>query len=771
MFAGWIPANHDGIGKVLIKWRVLALVLPAANALFVVPAPAFAQRAPASQTLPAVEVIGTTPLAETGTALNQIPANVTTLRSGALAPRRALDLSDALNQGVGAASLGDTTGNPFQPDFSYRGFAASPVLGTPQGISVFVDGVRVNEAFGDTVNWDLIAPSSIRSVTLMPGSNPVFGLNTLGGAVSVRTKDGFSNPGVSISGYGGSFGRRALDVEVGGKAQSTAFFVAASALNDDGWGDHNPSRIRHLFAKAGYEHADTRATVSVTMSDNHLEGNQTLPLSFLADFRQAYTYPDAQTNRLMLVNATFVRTMRDDLSVSGNVYYRKLRTYVINSNVNDDFDRSIGVAGGNEPTGNAINRIAQYRPGGTLQLTSLNDIAGHSNHAILGVSGERGRVDFAQLDQEGGATRDTSSSDPLTLATSLRAVSQTTGVFAADTFGIDARTWLTASARYDHTAVHLRDRIGTALNGDHVFHRLDPAIGLTHETLSSITTYVSLSQGMRIPSPVELGCADADAPCSLPNAFAADPALKAVVSNTFEIGVRSGADAAFSWSAAVFETRLKDDIQFTSSGGGANSAGYFRNVGSTRRQGFELGVGARTAAIHVDAHYSYIDATYRTPFILNSPNNSTAEALTCPTCADIAVRAGDHIPGTPKQRLKLRGEYTVGAALAVGGNLFAQGRSYARGDENNSDINGQVPGFAVVNLDGRLRLAQGWELFARATNVLDRRYSTFGTLGRNVFTEPGGAFDASGATWRAEQFRSSGPSRGIWLGLSYVSRP
>jgi len=44
---------------------------------------------------------------------------------------------------------------------------------------------------------------------MMPGSNPLFGLNTLGGALSVRTKSGFSHPGFNAQANGGSYGRQA----------------------------------------------------------------------------------------------------------------------------------------------------------------------------------------------------------------------------------------------------------------------------------------------------------------------------------------------------------------------------------------------------------------------------------------------------------------------------------------------------------------------------------------------------------------------------------
>ena len=248
--------------------------------------------------------------------------------------------------------------------------------------------------------------------------------------------------------------------------------------------------------------------------------------------------------------------------------------------------------------------------------------------------------------------------------------------------------------------------------------------------------------------------------------LAADPALKAVVSKTVELGARGRAATALGWSAAVFRTELHDDIQFISSGGGATSAGYFQNVGQTRRQGLELGLDGQGGPLRFSAHYSLIAPTFQTPLTLNSPSNSTAAALSCPTCTDIQVQPGNRIPGIPRQILKLRAELATGAGAAFGANLLAQSSQTARGDENNRDIHGPVPGFAVVNLDARYAFAPGWEVFAKVNNLFDRRYATFATLGQNVFTGPGNSFDSSGASWRNEQFRSVGAPRGVWVGVN-----
>jgi iron complex outermembrane recepter protein len=723
----------------------------------------------AAATVPLQQVVVTAPLAGSETTLDEVAANVQRVTAKDLNQITALDTSDALNQLSGSVNLNDTQGNPFQPDVNFRGFTASPVLGTPQGVSVFVDGVRVNEAFGDAVNWDLIPESAITSLEVIPGSDPVFGLNTLGGAVTVTTKRGFDYPGTHIESYGGSFGRWDTELESGGHGAHLDYFLSANLFAESGWGEHNPSRVRQGFGKVGYRDDVNDVTLAFTYANNSLEGNQTLPRSFLSDPWQSYTWPDIQTDRMAFVDLNASHWLSDDWMLSGKAYYRKVNTDVFNSNVNNDFDPAVPIGPGNQPMGNAIESIDQYRPGAALQLTGHSDLAGHRNTLIVGASYDHGTTNFEQLNQEAGVSRDTVSNAPAVLGTLLHAVNGYTGAYFTDTFGLTKRIFLDLAGRYNHASVTLEDRLGTALNGHETFSGFDPSVGLTFNPTRALTLYVNYDEGMRVPTPVELTCADPNAPCSLPNAFSADPPLKAVVARNVELGARGTLGPAISFTAAFFRTNLDNDILFVSSGGGAINSGFFENVGQTRRQGVELGLDGKTGAFNLSAHYTYLEATFETPLVLNSPENSTAAALTCPTCTEIQVVPGDRIPGIPKHVVKLRAEYAV-RAFTFGVNVLGQSSLYARGDENNQDVNGPIPGFVLVNLDAHYALSSRWNLFARVDNLFDRRYFTYGLLGENVLTAAGNTFDATGTTWRPEQFRTVGAPLGAWIGATYRVR-
>ena len=270
-----------------------------------------------------VEVVGTTPLPGLGTPLRDVPANVQVIGGKDLQRQKQQNLPDFLERNPTSVTVNAAQGNPYQPDISFRGFTASPLLGTPQGLSVFQDGVRINEPFGDVVNWDLLPQSAIGSIQLIPGSNPVFGLNTLGGALAIYTKSGSENPGTALELSGGSFGRKTLEFEHGGYQGHWDWFFTANLSKDDGWAQHDPSRVEQFFGKVGYQTEQTDLDVSLTAANNRLEGTQTLPASWLDTPREAYTWPDTDRNRLTMLTIKGSHFLDKEWLLGGNAYVRR----------------------------------------------------------------------------------------------------------------------------------------------------------------------------------------------------------------------------------------------------------------------------------------------------------------------------------------------------------------------------------------------------------------------------------------------------------------
>ncbi|MGS0743597.1 TonB-dependent receptor [Glaciimonas sp. GG7] len=689
------------------------------------------------QTLPDIVVIGTTPLSGLGLPLRDVAAAVQSVDGTAIARQHAGNITEFLEQNVNSVTINSAQGNPYQPDVNYRGFTASPLLGTPQGLSVFQDGVRINEPFGDVVNWDLLPQSAIANLQVMPGSNPVFGLNTLGGALAITTKNGRTNPGGQVELSGGSFGRKTLEVEQGGTVGNIDYFLTANDSLDHGWGDHNPSRVKQFFGKVGYQDADTTVSLSLTAADNDLQGTQTIPRSFLDNRRQAYTFPDENINRAQMLSLSASHFYNDKLQLSTNAYYRNYKNDNISSNVNGDFDPT----NANSPqANNTRSLIDQASYGFGAQLSYLGKLGAMDNHVVVGVAGDFANARFKQLAQDAQFEngRNTVGIDDFALRTDAKTHNSNLSVFASDTLALNEQWSLTGSGRYNSARVNISDQTGLQplLNGKNTFSRFNPGAGLTYNPTEALTAYATYNEGMRTPTAIELACADPNAPCSLPNDFIADPALKPVIARTGEFGLRGKLGNATNWSASVFRTALDNDIQFISSSGASSSTGYFQNVGKTRRQGLEVAAHTQVGDLGVTMAYSYIDATYQTAFVEHSASNSSANSN-----GDITVNSGNKLPGIPQNTFKLRLDYSATPVWNVGTNVVYRSNIFARGDENNQDSNGKIPGYFMVNLDTTYSLTKQLQLFARVDNLFNKQYANFGVLGQNFFNGAGHTFD------------------------------
>ncbi len=321
------------------RLNVAALTLSAALGAG---APVLAQDAGVTDT---IDVIGTTPLGA-GLDVDRVAGNVQTATAAQIREQGALDLADFMKRNLGSVFVNDAQSNPLQPDVQYRGFVGSPLLGLPQGLAVYQDGVRINEPFGDTVNWALIPESAIDTVYLMPGSNPLFGLNALGGAISINTKNGFDNPGTRAEALAGSWGRVGIQAETGGSVDDTfSYFVTASYLDEDGWRDYSPTEAKQVFANLGTKNDEQSLDVSFTYVDTDLVGNGAAPEALLEIDRAAiFTRPDRTQNRLSMVDVRGTQRVSDTVSLTGNVYLRDSDVSTLNGD-DSDFEECVGTPG------------------------------------------------------------------------------------------------------------------------------------------------------------------------------------------------------------------------------------------------------------------------------------------------------------------------------------------------------------------------------------------------------------------------------------------
>lgn len=251
-----------------------------------------------------VQVYGVSPLSGRGVSADKIPAPVQSVSAEQLQQGQTTSLADYMNRYMGSVHVNEAQNNPLQPDVYYRGFVASPLLGLPQGLSVYVNGVRFNEPFGDSVNWDLIPQGAIDKMTLMPGSNPIFGLNTLGGAISVKTKTGFSAPGHQLEVSGGSWERHSEELTSGWNNGTWGYFIDLHHFEEEGWRDFSPTEANQVFGTLSWR--GDRASLDLTLgaNDNNMKGNGAVPIQLHNEQRKAiFTHPDQTITRMFFFRA------------------------------------------------------------------------------------------------------------------------------------------------------------------------------------------------------------------------------------------------------------------------------------------------------------------------------------------------------------------------------------------------------------------------------------------------------------------------------------
>ena len=745
-------------------------------------APALAaESGPSPFELPEINVIATTPVGGMGISPEKYPGNVQIINHRDMS-QDARTLPDMLNQSIGSMSVNETQGNPYVVDLNYRGFTASPVLGTPQGISVFLDGMRINEPFGDVVSWDLVPQIAIANVTVVPGSNPVYGLNTLGGAVSMNTKSGFAFPGGDAKVSLGSFGRRSVDAEQGGHSENADYYLATSLYDDRGWAAHNASKIRQFFGKVGFQNDRADLDFSLMIADNLMNGNQNVPLSSLGNAAAGYSHPDYTSTQSFTLNLRGSLALNPANSIAGNAYYRNIVRDVFNSNIGNPVATATNdpscVTTADCPAANLLAHYTQNIYGGNLQWSNNDKLLGVAQVMTLGLNAEYGKTTFSNAGQNAFVdnTGATIGADAFMPQAAIQSSNRRFALFATDTFDATERLSLTASARYDYASIGLSgtsctDANGlcdsaatvtttpgtntlTDVSGNHSYQRLNPSLGLAYQLSAQLNGFANYAEGFRTPSAIELACADPNSPCTgIPNAFGADPELKAVVSKTVEFGFRGNFSERLRWRAAAFHSKLNNDILFNQTNA---VQGYFSNVGQTLRQGVELGLDGKTDRFDYAASASWVDATFQSPFTLANGSNSVCVATNGAGngCAGVSAQPGDKMPGIPALTLKLRLGYAPTPQTRIKTTIQAQGSQYARGDENNMDSNGRVPGFVTVKLDASHRFDKRFEVFGGVTNLFNTQYATFGVIGNNNLT--------SGS---AEQFRGIAAPRSVYAGV------
>ena len=723
-----------------------------------VPTPAPAE---ASLTVPEPSTVKMSPVGGSEIPIAKVPGSVGTVSASDVTRSGAVDVQDVLQSRIPGVIVNDLQGNEFQKDVQFHGFEASPVDGVPQGLAVYQNGVRINEAFGDVVNWDFLPSVAISDIAVMT-NNPAFGLNALGGSVSITMKDGFNFQGVETDFRMGSYGRAQGSVQAGQQSGNYAAYIAFEDIHDDGWRQLSPADIRRIYADIGFKNHDAEFHANFTGADNFVGVVAATPVEMLEQsYSSVFTNPQTTQNDMAMGSVNGSVNVSDTLKISGVSYYRRFNQHHVDGNGSDAeecgdvpgtlcFDNLDGDTihlvdqhgnpvllpnNGDEAIGE-LDRTSERADsfGGSLQGVEKAKLFGHGNQFLVGGSIDHGRVGY-QTSAEIGAFNSPfaiTGDGQIIQNSDLEPVNITTtntyyGVFFSDTFDVTDRLSLTAGGRFNYADIRLKDNTGEApeLNGHSTYQRFNPMAGGTYQLLPGLTLYSGYSEANRAPVAAELACADPNNPCLIESFLTGDPPLKQVVSRTAEAGLRGEIkyldNQKITWSLGYFHAMNSDDIINVASS--INGRSFFQNAGQTLREGLDASIDYRSNRLYLFASYNFTDARFESTFDVASPNNP--RNVNGDDDFTTTVRPGDRMPGIPQHKFKAGFDYWMTREWKFGGDVTAASDQIFFGDEANQ--NTPLPGYAVVNLHTSYDITKNVQVYALINNIFDHHFSTYGT--------------------------------------------
>lgn len=715
-----------------------------------------------------------------GIDINKVPGDVSVVTAKDFAQQYSPSVSTAITSHVPAAVALSVDGSDLSPDLFYRGFDASRISGTAEGLAVYENGVRINESFGDAVNLDLIPPIAIATADVYT-NNPIFGLNALGGAINFTTKNGFNFQGGDVTLLGGSYGRANGFGEFGKQSGNYSFYFAGDLYRDGGYRPFGAQNAERALADLGYRTQDAEVHLIGQFGRSLLGVQGTTPQVLVQQqYNSVFTTPQTTNNQAGQVQLTGRFDITPHWSIASNFYIRQFDQFHVDGNDADvsdcaDIDGlnagtlcqsplvpgvqtssqlqfvtsnggtipSMGAATNAFPYGTTANTSTHSTGFGTeLQATNKDKFYGHDNYFVVGGSVDTGSTNYSstttlgQLNASlqniesgfpGAGTILNTASNVGVNSTFIHSTATYYGLFALDTFNVTNKLAVTAGARYNIAVISTLDNSGAdpELNASNSYSRLNPVFGATYAFAPAFNVYAGYSEANRAPTPLESECADPTRPCVLETALVSDPKLDQVVSHTIEAGARGSyvlpqEYGALTYKAGYYHVSSTNDI--LSEPSAITGQGYFVNVPETLRQGVEAGLGYTKGAWSFYGNYAYIDATYQFAGQLSSPNNPNA--IVQANGGVETITPGNHIPGIPRNIGKVGFEYHFTPRLAVGADAVIVGSQYFVGDDSN--LNPQLPAYYFINAHASYQVTDHVQVFGIINNITNNHYATYG---------------------------------------------
>lgn len=740
-----------------------------------------------------INVVATTPTLGSAVDLSKIPTAINRLGADRFENEHSANAVEAANKAIPSVTLTNQTGNDFSPDLQYRGFTASPLTGAPAGLAVYQNGVRINEAFGDNVHWDFIPTEAVETMDFI-SSNPIFGLNALGGAVNVRTKNGFTFQGFENETQVGSFMRVQNSTQWGMQDGNFGAYFALEGAHDGGFRKFQETDILRFFGDVGFKDEKTELHLNLTAAANHFSAPGSTPVDLLAeDWSNVFTTPQTDDPRMAMLSFQGSHQINETLQISGTAYYRYFTNPHVDGNgtdsapCDDDGDNAgflclggdddddggdddddveeilagdlngdpipLSIFAGGIPGQIDRNEITTNSFGGSVQIKSENRIGGMENTFIAGVSLDHGDSHFTASSELGTVDPDTfvvtglavfqggaaNGTDPDLLEgipvlgpVDVDAQNTYLGVYALNTLSVTQQLNLIAGARLNLTHINLVDNLDptSSLNGEHFFSAVNPVLGATYAVTPDITVFGSWSRSGRAPTPLELGCSDPDRPCIIDAFLVSDPPLEQVVSTTFEAGIRG-------------TTPLDDTsrLMWSLSAYRTDNENDILSIVSEAGNAFGYFQNAgNTRRQGIEAAIGYENdrfAAYASYAFIDATYQSQIDLAAVEgdpgdDAEDgvLSVMPGDHIGGIPAHRFKAGMSYDVNDKWTIGGDLDVVGPQFFAGDEVNE--NDPLPAYATVGLSTTYKVSDNVTLFGVVENLFNSHHAVFGTYGEGV---------------------------------------
>jgi outer membrane receptor protein involved in Fe transport len=669
--------------------------------------------------------------------IGRLPYSTQVLPGDEIREETTQTVADALTRLPGV-TMADQFGTPYQPDIRLRGFTVSPVVGVPQSLSVFLDGVRINEPEASQVQFDLIPLDEIDRVEVIRGPGGPFGRNTLAGAVNITTRRGSGPFSGELQASGGSYGRLEGRGEISGSSGDVDYFVSGRYHDTEGWRQTSDALLRQGFAKFGYRQGDTDAWVSYTFADNEILQPGSLPTSWLEggplperfqgidDPREInFTGGDTYKPRLHFLNGTLTQTLSPSATLSADVYGRWLDVDQFNANVSEADSRGLTDIG----TGGATAQLTLKSGGGLI----LSGGAEYVHHDVDIQIFQEPNEFFPDVEEE--------------LTEHVGTDEENAGVFAQAWWPLTERVALTGSLRFDHVHVPFNDFLAPEDSGTNDFNEPSGLVGLDVLVGANASVFASYGRGFRAPVILEITCSDPEDPCPLPFELGADPPLDPVTADSWQAGARY-LTQSLNLEAVAYWTEVYDDLYNVVLP--PSTRGFFQNLDRTRRVGADLTLSAAPAEwIAINAGLAFTKATFQSNALLASAllgddddeqgGDGAEAALAGAQEGDgdgggeeggpTEVQPGDEFSMVPNVSA------TLGVDVERGGWSFSldgtlTGSQWLVGDESNVRPEDKLDTYVVIGASAERSFGQ-FTAFAIVDNLLDSEYETFGIIATN----------------------------------------